>query len=277
MPNRNHRGLDWRSDELDAIIADYFGMLAEDLAKQRYSKAAHNAKLRGQIRRSRGSVEFKHQNISAVLERLGMPWIAGYKPREHFQATMLRAIEQYLLQHPEILEFVPRAEQIDPDSDRLFVMPPPRSGAPHLDEPMHRLIQKFDPVERDRQNHALGRAGEEFVFKVEKQRLVEAGRKDLSRKVRWVANDEGDGHGYDVLSFDPSGEQRLLEVKTTNGAARTPFFLTRNEFAESRKRPAQWRIYRVHRFAQQPRIFTLGPPLEDSLKLQEELWRASFG
>jgi hypothetical protein len=47
----------------------------------------------------------------------------------------------------------------------------------------------------------------------------------LARKVRWVAAEDGDGAGYDVLSFDQAGRERLLEVKTTNGSARTPFFL----------------------------------------------------
>ena len=41
----------------------------------------------------------------------------------------------------------------------------------------------------------------------------------------------GDGAGFDVLSFDLGGKERLIEVKTTNGAARTPFFMTRNEMA----------------------------------------------
>jgi hypothetical protein len=55
----------------------------------------------------------------------------------------------------------------------------------------------------------------------------------------------------------------LLEVKATNGSARTPFFLTRNECHLAMERPAEWRIYRVHLFAKEPRIFTIAPPLEN--------------
>lgn len=44
-----------------------------------------------------------------------------------------------------------------------------------------------------------------------------------------VAAEDGDGAGYDVLSFSAKGRERLIEVKTTNGSAWTPFFLTRNE------------------------------------------------
>jgi hypothetical protein len=141
---------------------------------------------------------------------------------------------------------------------------------------MRRLIRKFDPVARDHYNRALGKAGEEFVVGVERRKLGRADRADLSQKVRWIADEEGDGAGYDVLSFDASGRQRLVEVKTTNGSARTPFFLTRNECDLARERPSEWLIYRVHMFAQGPKIFTLTPPLETVVDLRPETWRASF-
>jgi len=68
----------------------------------------------------------------------------------------------------------------------------------------------------------------------------------------------------------------LIEVKTTNGSASTPFFLSRNELDVAAERPAEWRIYRVHLFAKDPRVFTLAPPLENTVKLRPETWRASF-
>jgi hypothetical protein len=39
-----------------------------------------------QIGRTHRSVEFKHQNISAVLDELGMPWIPGYIPKRNSSA-----------------------------------------------------------------------------------------------------------------------------------------------------------------------------------------------
>ena len=68
----------------------------------------------------------------------------------------------------------------------------------------------------------------------------------------------------------------MLEVKTTNGSARPPFFLTRNERDMATERPADWRIYRVHLFATERRIFTIVPPLENVLNLSPDTWRASF-
>ncbi len=111
---------------------------------------------------------------------------------------------------------------------------------------------------------------------VERRQLLQADREDLSTRVRWVAAEDGDGAGYDILSFDPFGRERLIEVKTTNGAARTPFFLSRNECELAVERPDEWRIYRVHLFGRQPRIFTIAPPIEDSLRLRPESFRAFF-
>ena len=63
-------GKQWHDDELDAIVADYFAMLEDDLSGTPYVKARHSQALMAQIGRTHRSVEFKHQNISAVLRRL---------------------------------------------------------------------------------------------------------------------------------------------------------------------------------------------------------------
>jgi hypothetical protein len=268
-------GSDWQRDELDAIVGDYFVMLGADLAGTPYIKSRHRAALMARIGRTDGSIEFKHQNISAVLNEMGAPWIPGYKPARNYQNALFDAIDQYLTEHPDILLHSPAAVPAPGASTEIFVPPPPMEDAPIPDR-LRRLIQKFDPVERDHRNRSLGKAGEAFVLDIERRRLTDAERPDLARKVRWIADEEGDGAGYDVLSFHPQGDTRLIEVKTTNGSARTPFFLSRNECAVAKERPEEWRIYRVHLFAKGPRIFTISPPLESALKLTTETWRASF-
>jgi hypothetical protein len=65
-------GRDWSPEEVDLIVADYFDMLRLELDGQTY-KAERNRSLRGRLdARSKGSVEFKHQNISAALLELGL-------------------------------------------------------------------------------------------------------------------------------------------------------------------------------------------------------------
>jgi hypothetical protein len=277
MADESKIGRPWNEGELDAIVADYFAMLSSDLSGRPYVKSRHSAALMAQIGRTHRSVEFKHQNISAVLDELGMPWIPGYKPKRNYQNAIFDAIDRYLTTHPEVLQALPSQQPSPPPSNELFITPPAllmsEVAAPAR---LRRLVRKFDPVERDHRNRSLGKAGEEFVLNVERRNLNEAGRSDLARKIRWVAIEDGDGAGYDVLSFDSAGRERLLEVKTTNGSARTPFFLTRNECDLAAERPMDWRIYRVHLFATEPRIFTIAPPLEKAVNLAPETWRASF-
>lgn len=75
---------------------------------------------------------------------------------------------------------------------------------------------------------------------------------------------------------EPEGRERLIEVKTTNGISRTPFFLTRNEKAFADERPDAFRLLRLYDFAKAPRAFELTSPLEDAVRLDTETWKASF-
>lgn len=275
MADQMRQGEDWNPFELDEIIADYFAMLSEELAKRPYVKSHHRAVLMQQTGRSAASVEFKHRNISAVLQELGLPWIWGYKPAPNYQDALFEAVDRYLSGHREAVDRqpAPLAPTIIVPDDVFTAMPAsvPRPRRASLE----RLVRKFDPVERDFRNRQLGRAGEEFVVDVERRRLAAQDRSDLAGKVRWVSMEDGDGPGFDILSFDPAGRERLIEVKTTNGAAQTPFFMTRNEMAVAAERPEHWHLYRVHLFAQQPKIFTVRPPLEQLLRLDPETWRAA--
>src|SRR5437870_4494422 len=67
----------WTDEELDLIVSDYFLMLSDEAAGAPFNKARHSRMMRSKIDRSEGSIEFKHQNISAVLQRLGLPRIRG--------------------------------------------------------------------------------------------------------------------------------------------------------------------------------------------------------
>lgn len=268
-------GTDWTEGELDLIVADYFRMLHAELAGEDYSKADHRNALLVLIQRSKGSVEFKHQNISAVLQDLGLPWIKGYKPRSNYQGALLQAIERRLVAQPGLLEVSVEAPS-RPGLGELFVPPPLRLGTGDRSREWHRLVRRFDPAARDARNRQLGRAGEEFVLGVERRRLQEAGQGGLAEKIRWVSHEDGDGAGFDILSFDVSGAERLLEVKTTCGAERTPFYLTRNELALSEERPDEFRLVRVHQFANDPKIFTLVPPLSAHVALEPVTYRAGW-
>jgi hypothetical protein len=137
--------------------------------------------------------------------------------------------------------------------------------------------RRFDVAGRDARNRALGRAGEERALEHERATLTEAGRRDLARQIRWVADEDGDGAGYDIASFEADGRPRLLEVKTTNGGwDRTPFHITRNELKVADARREHWVLLRLWNFAREPKAFELRPPLDAHVSLTPTTFQASF-
>jgi hypothetical protein len=266
----------WTGEELDLIVADYFSMLSDEVAGIPFNKAAHNRVLRSKIDRSEGSIEFKHQNISAVLQQLGLPGIRGYLPAANYQKAMISAIDHYLAGNPVALH-PERAVSSFAERPSLFVETPPTllPVAPRRED-MQRLVRKFNPVERDFRNRKLGREGEELVLHFERERLEQRDRADLAKKIRWISEEDGDGAGYDILSFDEKGKERFLEVKTTVGADTTPFYVTRNELSLSSERPEAFRLCRVFDFSIRPRMFELSPPLANFVHLSPLSYEASF-
>lgn len=266
---------DWTDGELDLIVADYFSMLVSEIGRKPYDKTKHRRALMGLINRSNSSIEFKRHNISAVLQELDLPWINGYKPRAHFQKTIVNAIDRYISQHP-IAQHPENLASDLAERPQLYVEPPPvlEPKTPRL-EMIERLLRKFNPAERDFRNRKLGYDGEEMVFRFEQQQLRQLDRSDLVKKMKWISQ-EDDGAGYDILSFNHKGEERFLEVKTTVGSQTAPFYLTRNELSFSNERPTEFRICRLYDFSKAPKMFELAPPLEKLVHLEPLTFQASF-
>jgi|SRR4051794_39686606 hypothetical protein len=169
------------------------------------------------------------------------------------------------------------AERVS-DVSTLWIGPVPEVDPKEHKEPevLRQLIRKFDPADRDARNRKLGKQGEELVFMHEQQRLRLADRTDFARKVEWISEVRGDGAGYDIRSFDLDGTERLIEVKTTNGPARTPFFISENERAFSAERADVFRLLRLYSFIEKPSAFELRPPLAERLVLNPTSYRATL-
>ena len=271
MAGESKIGTDWRDDELDAIVADYFAMLDSDLAGQPYSKSEHNAALMAQIGRTHGSIEYKHQNISAVLDKLGMTWIPGYKPMKNIQHSIFGAIDRYLTGHSSVLLAVPPSPSLATSAASVFVDPPAVTAAEPIPVALRRLVRKFDPVERDHRNRWLGRAGEEFVLNLERRQLAEADRSDFTRKVRWVATEDST---FFPLTYRVANGCWKLRLPTDRPAHRSSSAETSLPSRRSARRTGAF--YRVHLFAREPRIFSIAPPLDKVIHLRPDTWRASF-
>lgn len=272
---------DWSDTENDAAVALYFSMLGNELSDHPYNKAANNRLLQEQTGRSRGSVEFKHCNISAAAKCFGLPIIKGYQPRFNFQMSLAEAISRWLARHPEWEAGLSQPKQSGmAEASSLFIgIAPTLRNTPPPEElgQMQAVARRFDVAGRDERNRALGRAGEELVFHRERTQLAQQGRNDLARRVRWVSQEDGDGAGYDIASFTQQGRERLIEVKTTNGWERTPFHISRNELEVAKDRSEDWHLFRLYEYARSPKAFELRPPLEAHVALTAMSYLASFG
>ncbi|WP_244486458.1 DUF3883 domain-containing protein [Bradyrhizobium viridifuturi] len=262
-------GTDWTADEVAVLVGSYFLMLAEERAGRDYNKSEYRRSVIAAIGRKPGSIERKLQNVSAILDEIGVPWINGYKPLPHYQDALVAVVEQHLLRHPELFTIGAGPLRV-PDESDILVAPPAFLNSDPEQRPwaIRRLVGKFDPAARDARNRDLGRAGEEFVVAFERRRLERAGKPKLAKDVRWVSELEGDGLGYDVQSFDAdSGEPRLLEIKTTCGSERTPFWMSRRECDVATEQSGIYRVRRVFHFRNEVKMFDIAPPLEAALRL----------
>lgn len=261
------RGEDWSQLEVDACVADYLAMLTLELNGQRYSKTDHARILLQKLDgRSRPSLEFKHCNISAVLLTLGYPYINGYKPRGNFQSLLLDSVEAQLpaniALHDAAQAAVMRPALVTPASSDIWVPAPPFARHSGIREtPAQydalRSTVKRDYLAQEARNRSLGRAGELLVLDLETRRLQAAGKRGLSNRVEHVAATRGDGLGYDVLSFENDGRERLIEVKTTTFGKLTPFYVSRNELARSDTDAPNYHLYRLFDFRSKARLFEL--------------------
>lgn len=278
----------WSREEVEAIVADYFEMLTLQLTGQQYSKAEHRRRLHKLLNnRSEGSIERKHQNISAVLIGLHCPWITGYKPLGNYQALLLEVVENRLKQNLSFDQAALAAVQLPAavpkisDFSGLMVDPPRLSHSAEQKPPDYQAgvtksMAKRDYIERESRNASLGLAGEKFIVQYEQWRLVRAGAERLAEKIEHVSVTQGDGLGFDVLSYEPNGREKFIEVKTTSFGKETPFFITRNEVGLSKAEVDRFHIYRLFDFRKDPKVFSFRGPVEDHCRLDPLLFQARF-
>lgn len=270
---------DWAQQEVEAVVADYFAMWNDDLRGLDYNKAEHNRQLRNIIpNRSRSSVEQKHRNISAVLWHLGYPYLRGYKPLPKYQALLRKIVEDRLDKSSEINQLVIKAVQaqvkaVPPvQSQKAIQVPPPRrKEVADLVRDESRRRTKFiqrNYLATEASNQSLGLAGEEFILQFEQERLWRLGKRELSKRVDHVAKTTGDFLGYDILSFETNGRERLIEVKTTRFGALTRFFTSANEVEISQANKEVFHLYRLFNFDKQPQFFVLPGSLRDTCELK---------
>ena len=275
----------WTESEVEAIVRDYLDMLAHELRGKPFNKAAHNRALRTRLKgRSRGSVEFKHQNISSVLVELGYPYINGYKPLSNVQDILRGEVLRQLEPLSDLVK-----DDVEAPQDHVTVadvlgirVDPPESATSELRERQADQVTAYHPhprmnyLQQESLNRSLGDAGETLVMDYERVRLQRAGKDHLAGNVEQVSKTIGDHAGYDIRSYGLDGHDRFIEVKTTRYGMYTPFYMSAGEVRFSKSHASAYRLYRLFQFRQGPRLFTLPGDVEHHVRLQSVNYRAHF-
>jgi hypothetical protein len=274
----------WSEVEIRVIVQDYFTMLQAEIKGIDYNKTAHRKSLMQKLaNRSHGSIERKHQNISAVLIEMGCPYISGYKPLGNYQRKLFPDIISELLSQNILL-----LNSIAADAELSIKIPtvasilnvlvnPPEPFTPQekqiaLEKRQYRV--KTNYLAREAANAALGSAGERFIINYEHARLIYHGKENLADRVERISETEGDQAGFDILSFDETGKDRYIEVKTTKYGKQTPFFISSNELEFSKQNSEKYHLYRLFQFRKEPKLFTLQGYLENNFRLAATAFRA---
>jgi hypothetical protein len=274
VEGKKRRPTDWTLEQCEVAVEVYFEGLRKKLAGQNFNRAQACRSVAKRNGRPQGAVDWKFQNIDAVLYKHGLPRMMN-AIAANIQHLLEFVVLDPLAKHNSVFETSPEHAPSITTTEGLLVAPP-KVSLPDKDEgeAKSRVARIIDFAKRDANNHRLGQCGEEWVVCFEKKRLTELGRKDLADQIDWVARRLGDGLGYDIVSFDENGAELLLEVKTTNAGILTPFFITPNELAVAERESDAYRLYRVFDFSTNTRAYVLSGSLEHKLDLKAQVYSA---
>ncbi len=274
--------MNWTIEEVILIVQDYFEMFQLELDAVPYNKTTHRRKLAPLLNNRNNSIEFKHQNISAVLANMGLPYIKGYKPLFRYQQLLEDEVIVYLDRNKQFFEkgfqkFVD--EKIEALSVKInfekIVDKSPSKTKMQEKEPSFQPI-KINYLAKEQNNRNLGEKGEQLVYDFEKWRLIKAEKEKLAGKVEWVSKEKGDGMGSDILSKNNNGSDRFIEVKTTKLPKETPIYFSRNEWKFALLKDNEFFLYRVFNFNNKPQFFIKQGSYESFCRMLPQSFKAYF-
>ena len=269
----------WSEKEVVSIVDAYFEMLTLELSYIKFNKSEHRRALLPKLdSRSERSIESKHQNISAALIELGLPYIKGYKPLSNYQALLEDVIQRYLKNNPEF--FIILKKNIDqppniPDVNDFLslLVDPPEKEKPSEERSVRedkklQYIPKVNYLEREEKNILVGDAGEQFVLNFEKARLILAGKENLADRIEHVSETIGPSAGYDIHSYETDGSDRYIEAKATKYGKYTPFYFSRNELLFSEEQRDKYFLYRVFELSKNPKLFHIKGSIQNNFEIE---------
>ncbi|WP_306901410.1 DUF3883 domain-containing protein [Arthrobacter sp. B1I2] len=275
-------GKPWTEEEVIATVSKYFDMLVMDVQGQTFVKAVIYREMSARFTsRNVNSIERKMSNISAVLVALGYPHLRGLAPLPNYQRSLVESVLGELTRRKSLDAILETALFDDAPLGPVDIVREANRPPEIITDLLHgqKMARPFkrDYLALEAANRSLGLAGELAVARREQSFLHSIGRTKLADRVEHVAQTKGDGLGYDVLSFDPAGREKWIEVKTTKYAIDVPFFVTRGEVRVSRASPEHYHLYRLFGFGS-PKgtgLYRLQGDLEKSCRLDALSYEAA--
>lgn len=276
--------MDWDKTEIELLLKDYFAMLALELKGEKYNKTEFRRNLLEKLpHRKKGAIEFKHQNVSAVMARSGLPYIKGYVPLYHLQQTLADLVTDFLSVNKWLREdFEHFACQSIKSEDlesvnflKVKKEAPQINTKEKLDKVRVRQVFKQNYLRLEQENKMTGDLGEKFAFEYEIWRLQNSVNPDLAKKVEWVSRYD-DGAGFDILSKREDGSDIFIEVKSTKLGKEAPFFFSKNENEFSEKNSADFHLYRVFSLNRNPKLYIQQGRFADFCKVEPVSFKGSF-
>lgn len=97
------------------------------------------------------------------------------------------------------------------------------------------------------EKNEIGRLGELFIYDSEKSKIgSDYGNETI---IEHTSRKRGDGSGYDIAIFHENGDYSFIEVKTTKGSLKTPFYMSINEYEFYKLHIDQYILARVYNFS----------------------------
>ena len=85
----------WGDTEVRRVLDLYDFFLICQRTNTKYTKAGSVRELAAKLERSKGSIEAKMMNVSAVLVLLGKPYVTGYKPLSNYNKDLVNQVGQW--------------------------------------------------------------------------------------------------------------------------------------------------------------------------------------
>lgn len=173
----------------------------------------------------------------------------------------------------EIIEFVEEDKGITEISfDDVLVKETPKKK-----EKSQTKRTKADYNQINISKEKVGKDSEKLIYDLEKERLIKENRSDLAEAVLWESEENGDGAGYDIRSYEKRNGQYIeiyIEVKGTNKSVNEPFDISKNEIEASNKYKKQYYIYRVGNIYTKPKFYKINGRIEDNFSLEATNFKA---